>query len=284
MLALPAFGHAWGDEAEGQARPTPTPPPVPPTAQETAAAYARVDPFTAKPRLIALNGFGPNDNDNQQYLVRLLLYSNEIDIEAIIPTTSEFQPDSIRTDYVFPIIDAYGQVKPKRPVWVAIGGGPNTLAEALYHVKKTRSPQAPAAVISKLRVYTISDQDDSGPWMRQELPDLLYIVTPSNSFGTPLSQEDFVPATWGGINTPATSGLGFNERFGVGNTEVIEPWLDTNIRRKGPLGAAYPPIEYSMEGDTPSWFESSRVSLCASLPIPLAPLRLSPTKPRSKNP
>jgi hypothetical protein len=59
-----------------------------------------------------MNDFGPNDNDNQQYLVRLLLYSNEIDIEAIIPTTSEFQPDSIRTDYVFPIIDAYEQVQP----------------------------------------------------------------------------------------------------------------------------------------------------------------------------
>ena len=305
ILALWTCGRAWGEESDWQARPTPTPPPVPPTSQEIAAAYARVDSFTAKPRLIAMNDFGPNDNDNQQYLVRLLLYSNEIDIEAIIPTTSEFQPDSIRTDYVFPIIDAYEQVQPNllkhssdyptadyfrkiiavgpsvlglkavgngtlspgaqriiqvvdrrdpRPVWVSIGGGPNTLAQALYHVKKTRSPQALAAFISKLRVYTISDQDDSGPWMRQEFPDLLYIVTPSNSFGTPLSQEDFIPATWGGMNTLATFGLGFNERYGVDNTKVLEPWLDANIRSKGPLGAAYPPIEYTMEGDTPSWF------------------------------
>jgi hypothetical protein len=42
-----------------------------------------------------MNDFGPNDNDNQQYLVRLLLYSNEIDIEGIIPTTSEFQQNSV---------------------------------------------------------------------------------------------------------------------------------------------------------------------------------------------
>lgn len=66
----------------------------------------------AKPRLIAMNDFGTDDNDNQQYLVRLLLYSNEIDIEGIIPTTSEFQPDTVRPDFAYPIIDAYGQVQP----------------------------------------------------------------------------------------------------------------------------------------------------------------------------
>jgi cellulose-binding protein len=67
-------------------------------------------------------------------------------------------------------------------------------------------------------------------------------------------QEDFIPATWGGINTLATSGQGFNEVSGVDNTKVLEPWLDANIRSKGPLGAAYPPIQFLMEGDTPSWF------------------------------
>jgi Protein of unknown function (DUF1593)/Phage integrase family len=107
---------------------------------------------------------------------------------------------------------------------------------------------------TSFRVYSISDQDESGPWMRQEFPDLFYIVTPSNSFGTPLSQEDFIPATWGGINTLATSGQGFNEASGVDNTKVLEPWLDANIRSKGPLGAAYPPIQFLMEGDMPSWF------------------------------
>jgi hypothetical protein len=289
------------DEPERQ----PTPAPTPPTTAQTAAAYAQVDNFTAKPRLIAMNDFGPSDNDNQQYLVRLLLYSNEIDIEGIIPTTSEFQTDIVHPDYVFPIIDAYELVQPNllkhaagfpsadhlrklvavgpsvfglealeggslspgaqliiqvvdrpdpRPVWVSIGGGANTLAEALNYVKKTRSGQARAAFISKLRVYSISDQDATGPWMRQEFPDLFYIVTPSNSNGTPFSQEDFIPATWGGIDALATSGQGFNEASGVDNTKVLEPWLDANIRSKGPLGAVYPPILFFMEGDTPSWF------------------------------
>lgn len=302
ILALLTFGRAWGAQPDGKPNPTPTPPPGPPTQQQIAAAYAQVDNFLGKPRLIAMNDFGTDDNDNQQYLVRLLLYSNEIDIEGIIPTTSEFQTDTVRPDFVYPIIDAYEQVQPNllknapgyptadylrkivavgpsvfgrkalgnsrlspgaqliiqavdrqdpRPVWVSVGGGANTLAEALYYVQKTRSSHDLAAFISKLRVYSISDQDDTGPWMRQEFPNLLYIVTPSNSNGTPFSQEDFLllPATWLGI-----SSQGFYEGTGADTTEISEAWLDANIRSKGPLGAVYPPIEFNMEGDTPSWF------------------------------
>src|SRR5215472_5801388 len=102
MLALWTFGRASGEEPDAHQHPTPTPPPTPPTSQQIAAAYAQIDNFIGKPRLIAMNDFGPNDNDNQQYLVRLLLYSNEIDVEGIIPTTSEFQQNSVRPDYVFP--------------------------------------------------------------------------------------------------------------------------------------------------------------------------------------
>jgi hypothetical protein len=32
-----------------------------------------------------------------------------------------------------------------------------------------------------MRVYTISDQDDSGPWLRREFPGLFYIVSPSGT-------------------------------------------------------------------------------------------------------
>jgi hypothetical protein len=34
---------------------------------------------------------------------------------------------------------------------------------------------------------------------------------------------------------------------------VTNEWLDTNIRRKGSLGAEYPHWEYLMEGDSPSF-------------------------------
>src|SRR5690606_41593476 len=48
------------------------------------------------------------------------------------------------------------------------------------------------ALLSRLRVYAISDQDDSGAWIRREFPDLFYIVSPGG----------YDAATWRGIMQP----------------------------------------------------------------------------------
>ena len=53
-----------------------------------------------------------------------------------------------------------------RPVWVAVWGGPNVLAQALWKVRETRSQAELEAFVAKLRIYAISDQDNSGPWIR----------------------------------------------------------------------------------------------------------------------
>lgn len=46
--------------------------------------------------------------------------------------------------------------------------------------------------VPKLRVYTISDQDDSGPWIRKMFPELFYIASPGvHSGGKELSYEWF---------------------------------------------------------------------------------------------
>jgi hypothetical protein len=131
-----------------------------------------------------------------------------------------------------------------RPLWVTVWGGPNVLAQALWKVRKTRSAGELKQFVSKLRIYTISDQDDSGPWIRKEFPDLFYIVSPGfNSGGA------YHSATWSGI-----SGDYFHARCdGADFSLVTNEWLDKNIRRKGPLGAVYPRWEYLMEGDTPSF-------------------------------
>jgi hypothetical protein len=131
-----------------------------------------------------------------------------------------------------------------RPLWVPVWGGPNVLAQALWKVSKTRSKEALIKFVSKLRVYTISDQDDSGPWIRKEFPDLFYIVSPGFSSG-----GAYHHATWSGI-----SGDYFHARCaGADFTLVTNEWLDKNIRKKGALGAEYPRWEYLMEGDTPSF-------------------------------
>ncbi len=131
-----------------------------------------------------------------------------------------------------------------RPVWVPVCGGPNVLAQALWKVRATRSPAAVATFVGRLRVYTISDQDDSGPWIRKTFPALFYIASPGVHDG-----GAYHFATWSGI-----SGDTFHGRFAGADFSLVDnPWLDRHIRRKGPLGAQYPRVEYLMEGDTPSF-------------------------------
>lgn len=132
-----------------------------------------------------------------------------------------------------------------RPLWVPVWGGPNVLAQALWTVRATRSPEALAKFLAKLRVYTISDQDDSGPWIRKTFPELFYIASPGFHPG-----GAYHHATWA-----AMGGDNFHGRFSGADTSLVDnAWVDRNIRRgKGPLGEQYPHIEFMMEGDTPSF-------------------------------
>ena len=132
----------------------------------------------------------------------------------------------------------------ERPLWVLAWGGANTLAEALVYVRRTRTADRAATFVSKLRVYTISDQDDAGPWIRREFPLVHYIAMPS----TP-DAEQYAQATWTGIS---------GDRFylnadGADFTTFTKAWVDANIRSKGPLGQLYIPPCCIHEGDTPSF-------------------------------
>ncbi|EDY81380.1 conserved hypothetical protein, putative [Verrucomicrobiia bacterium DG1235] len=240
----------------------------------------------ARHRMIVLTDMGA-DPDDEQSLVRLLLYANQIDIEGIVATTSCWHQDRIRPDFIEGILSAYEKVQPnllkhedgyptakalrktvkegipkygmegvgegmdtegsdwiievlerddERPLWISVWGGPNVLAQALYKIDKTRSKKEADKLISKLRVYTISDQDDSAMWMRKEFPNLFYIVTPTDDYGK---------STWIAIN---------NNHEGADNSYVSNPWLEENIQQgHGPLGARYPDTSWGFEGDTPAF-------------------------------
>jgi hypothetical protein len=97
--------------------------------------------------------------------------------------------------------------------------------------------------VAKLRIYSISDQDDAGPMIRREFPGLFYVVKPS-----PPNGEEYASATWTGI-----SGDVYYRFPGADTSLVTNDWLDKNIRSKGALGAAYPKFAFIMEGDTPSF-------------------------------
>jgi Protein of unknown function (DUF1593) len=125
-----------------------------------------------------------------------------------------------------------------RPVYFVVWGGPNTLAQALWKIQRTMPGAAAEAIYKKVRVYTISDQDDSGPWMRSTFPNVFFIATPG---------YNYAKATWLGMSFPMPGS----------NTEVVSAdWLARNIQQgHGPLGAAYPDVAYGMEGDTPSFLD-----------------------------
>ncbi len=236
-----------------------------------------------------------NEPDDQMSLVRLLLYANELDIEALIATTSTWQKHAVHPETMRLLIEAYGKVRTNllkhapgwpaaeslaervyagqteygmaatgpgrmspgagaiiravdrddpRPLWICLWGGSNTLAQALIQVRSTRSAAQLDRFVGKLRVSSISDQDDAGPWIRREFPDLFYIVQPSGQNG-----EEYSYATWTGIS----GDLYYRNGAGADLTTVTNEWLDANIRSKGPLGKVYPRFLFIMEGDTPSF-------------------------------
>jgi hypothetical protein len=131
-----------------------------------------------------------------------------------------------------------------RPLWVLAWGGANTLAQALVQARATRSAQQLEAIVSRLRVYAISDQDDAGPWIRREFPYLHYIAMPSTTDGA-----QYYLATWTGI-----SGDRFYKNApGADFTTFEDAWITERIRSKGPLGKLYPFPCCIHEGDTPAF-------------------------------
>ena len=233
-----------------------------------------------KHRLFVLSDMG-GDNDDNQSVVRLVLYSNDIDIEGLVATTSTFMMDRTNPWLIERVVKAYSQVRPNllkhdshyptaeylssliksgspkygmggvgpgndsdgsallivalkkndlRPLWVTIWGGANTLAQALWKIRSTEKPETVKALVAKLRIYAIGDQDDSGFWIRREFPSLFWI-------------------------TPKGFDTGINSSDPGSNPELVSSaWLAKNIQQgHGPLGEVYPDIAYGMEGDTPSF-------------------------------
>jgi len=111
-------------------------------------------------------------------------------------------------------------------------------------LRTAHSPAEVDRMVARLRVSSISDQDDAGPWIRREFPALFYVVKPS-----PPNGEEYYDATWTGIS----GDLYYRNGAGADTSLVTNEWLETNIRAKGPMGKMYPRFMFIMEGDTPSY-------------------------------
>lgn len=83
---------------------------------------AQVDDAPGHPRVFVLSDIG-NEPDDQMSLVRLLLYSDGIDIEGLAAVTSTFQKTATHPETMRALVAAYGAVRPSllrhAPGWPA---------------------------------------------------------------------------------------------------------------------------------------------------------------------
>ncbi|MEX2232909.1 MAG: DUF1593 domain-containing protein [Cyclobacteriaceae bacterium] len=267
----------------------------------TEAAWGQGAQRTNKPRLIILTDISAflheeGEPDDSQSMVRLMLYSNELEIEGLIATSNLRHGQRTRPELIKQVLDSYDKVHPNlllhdknypsanqlsgrvkkgtpiaspqvpvdesigegkdtegsdwiinvvdkedpRPVWIAIWGGSADLAQALWNVRATRTPDQVKEFIAKLRVHAVYDQDATGPWIREQFPGLFVIFRHH----------------------------GIRGMYRGGDTTLVRSaWVETNIRNNhGPLGALYTHyrggdiwgralgrVNGIKEGDTPSF-------------------------------
>jgi len=122
--------------------------------------------------------------------------------------------DTPGSEHIIKVVD----LPDERPVWIAAWSGLNTLAQALWKVKATRSADEVVDFVKKIRVYDILGQDDAGAWIVKNFPDLLYIRN--------------------------------KEVYGWGPSDE---WIRDNVQCKGLLGLEYPDRIWASEGDSPSF-------------------------------
>jgi hypothetical protein len=122
-----------------------------------------------------------------------------------------------------------------RPIYVAAWGGANTLAQAIWRVKQTRSDEEVKSFVRKFRLFTITDQDmqysmrmnraySSHMWLRKDFQNDLQFIWDEGAW-----QEQ----------------CELGKRHWQQHQEMIQG--------KGALGKEYPTYKWGVEGDTPSF-------------------------------
>lgn len=272
------------------------------------AEPVQAPPRADRPRLIVLTDIGPKlDPDDAQSMVRLLLYSDQLEIEGLVASSAgmNWNEGAVHPSYIEERIRAYAAVRPRlldhspsypsarsllatvkrglpasglravgpgkdspgsnwiievvdrpdpRPVWIAVWGGPNVLAQALWKVRRTRSPEEVDRFVSKLRVYSHLDQDDSAPWLRTEFPGLFYVGTPNGyTAKTWYWNKLWYAVTWGTRYTKAAAFGMSNDDPGAPLEVVSDAWVAEHVQSHGPLGALYPSTRFALEVDSVSF-------------------------------
>jgi hypothetical protein len=126
-----------------------------------------------------------------------------------------------------------------RPVWTLAWGGTNTIAQALWRLKKSYSQAEFEQAVHKIRIYAISIQDETTEWIKKNISEALLIL-----------DYQFMAINYQ------------HEGHPYSNHEIFsEQWMTENIKANhGPLGAMYQQT-YLSEGDSPSFFHLMNTGL-----------------------
>jgi hypothetical protein len=238
-----------------------------------AATVAAAD----RPRLAVLTDIG-GDPDDQQSLVRLMVYANEFDLELLLAsaagTPGELKQAVTRPELIREIVDAYGQVRPN--LLRHASGWPT--AEDLKARIVSGNPQRGRAHIgaghdtagSRALISRIDAGDATRPlnitlWGGQtDLAQALWRVKQDRGAAGlaafvrrfrayDIADQDGI-AAWMRTEFPGMfyilnqAPAGADKRLGTFRGMYLtgdegltsRAWVDTHVRSRGPLGALYP--------------------------------------------
>jgi len=238
----------------------------------------------SKQRLLVLTDIG-GDPDDQQSMIRLLLYANEFDLEGLIATSvrSRVNPDQIRER-----IEAYRKVRPNLVKHAA----DYPTADALLSLVKSGVQERNMTSVgdgkstegSRHIVAVVDKEDDWPVWITvwgapTDLAQALWDVSNSRSekevdaFVAKMRVYDIAgqddSGAWICHHFPKIFWLRSVDMFQAISVRIARPfpphvtgpnletftteWVTDNIRNHGPLGALYPERKWKYEGDTPAF-------------------------------
>lgn len=246
---------------------------------------AQARALDAHPRVIILTDMGA-DPDDTMSLVRLLTYSNEIEIRGLVATTSIFQQDHVEPETIQRVIEAYGKARgnllrhePGYPSPQAlravvrqglvaygmkgVGEGKDSTGSELILAELRRNDPRPLWICVWGGVNTLAQT----LWKIQKTMDAVeaeklerklrvYAISDQDDAGGWIRRHFhnvFYICSPGGFDRATWPAI--NTAYPGANNDVISrAWIAANIQQgHGPMGAVYPDVAYGMEGDTPSF-------------------------------
>jgi hypothetical protein len=232
-----------------------------------------------RPRLAVLTDIG-GDPDDQQSMIRLMVYANEFDLELLIAsaagTRGELKEAITRPDLIHQIVDAYGEVLPNLKRHAAGWPEHATLKARIFsgnpqrgraHIGDGHDTAASRALGERIDAGTSERPLNIAIWGGQsDLAQALWRVKhdrAANEFARfvrkfrvyDIADQDGI-ADWMRAEFPglryilANAPAGQDKRMGTfrgmyltGDISLTSrDWIDENVRSRGPLGARYPTL------------------------------------------